>query len=147
MLRTEGEMPLVGEIARRHPDLKIAIDHMGAAHYVKDDAAFAYMPDLLALARYPNISVKATAVPFYTTDLYPFRNMHKYIRQVFDAFGPQRLFWGSDLTRLSCSYRESIALFTEELSFLSAHDKQLVMGSALSNWLGWECLATGSTLG
>jgi len=55
-----------------------------------------------------------------------------------DAFGPRRMFWGTDLTRLPCSYRQGITFFTEELAFLSESDKERVMGRGLCEWLGWQ---------
>jgi hypothetical protein len=56
---------------------------------------------------------------------------------LYDAYGPRRLFWGSDLTRLPCSYRVCVSLFTEELKWLSAHDVEWIMGRALCEWLDW----------
>ncbi len=93
----------------------------------------------LALARYPNVAVKVSAVPCLSTEPYPFRNMHEVLRQVIEAYGPHRSFWGSDLTRLllKCSYRECVTMFTEHLDFLSAIDKEWVMGRGLAEWLGW----------
>ena len=63
--------------------------------------------------------------------------MHPYLRRVFDAFGPRRMFWGTDLTRLPCTYRQAITLFTEELPWLSADDQEWVMGRGPCDWLGW----------
>jgi len=103
----------------------------------KDAAAFVDLPDLLRIARHPNVAVKASALPCYTDDTYPFRAVHGFVRQVFDAFGPRRTFWGTDLTRLACTYRQAITFFTEELSFLSAADKDWVMGRAVCEFLGW----------
>ena len=54
-----------------------------------------------------------------------------------DAFGPSRVFWGSDLTRLPCTYRECVTHFTEELDWLSGNDLELVMGRAICDWIGW----------
>ena len=64
----------------------------------------------------------------HSTEPYPYRNVHGYLRQVFDAFGPLRMFWGTDLTRLPCTYRQAVTMFTEELAFLSDSDKEWVMG-------------------
>ena len=69
---------------------------------------------------------------------YPYRNIHRYIRQMFDAFGPQRCFWGTDITRMPCSYRQCVTMFTEELPWLQGRDKELVMGQAVCDWLGWK---------
>jgi hypothetical protein len=44
---------------------------------------------LLALAKHPNIAVKASAVTDYSSEAYPFPILHSYLRQVFDAFGPK----------------------------------------------------------
>ena len=45
----------------------------------------------------------------------PYRRLHPYLRRVYDAFGPRRIFWGADLSRLPCSYRQAVTMFTEEL--------------------------------
>jgi predicted TIM-barrel fold metal-dependent hydrolase len=131
-------MARFGEIAERHPGLRLTIDHLGRISGSKDDAGFATLPDMLALAKYPNVAVKVSGAPSNSTEQYPWRNIHGYIRQIFDAFGPQRTFWGTDLTRLSCSYREAVTMFTEEMPWLKGRDLELVMGRALCDWVGWK---------
>ena len=41
------------------------------------------------------------------------------------------------LSQSPCSYRRAVTLFTEELDFLSAADKEWIMGRALAEWLNW----------
>jgi L-fuconolactonase len=137
MIFVPGSLPQAGRIAERHPGLKLVIDHLALSMTQKDDAAFADLPDLLALARWPNVAVKASALPCYSTEPYPYRGLHPHVRRVFDAFGPRRVFWGTDLTRLPCTYREAITLFTQELTWLSQADAEWVMGRAVCEWLGW----------
>jgi predicted TIM-barrel fold metal-dependent hydrolase len=137
MMSVPGSLPHVDRIAERHPGLKIIIDHMGLLQGKKDDDAFVDLPQLLAMAKRPNVAVKASALPSYSSEPYPYRGLHAHIRRVYDAFGPQRMFWGTDFTRLSCSYRPAITLFTEELPWLSARDKELIMGRGVCDWLGW----------
>lgn len=131
-------LPLIGQVAERHPDLKLLIDHLGRVGPARDDAAFANLPDLLALARFPNVAVKATGAPGYSSEGYPFRNIHPYLRQIFDAFGPDRMFWGTDITRMPCSWRECVSLFTEELPWLTDQDKESVMGRAVCRWIDFK---------
>ena len=95
-----------------------------------DEAAFANLGEMLALATYPKVAVKLSGAPSYSSP--------PYLRQIFDAFGPQRCFWGTDITRMSCSYRQCVTMFTEELSWLQGRDKELVMGDAICDWLGWR---------
>ncbi len=94
--------------------------------------------DLVALARYPNVAVKATGAPSYSSEPYPYRNIHPYLHQLYDAFGPERMFWGTDIPRMPCSWRLCVSMFTEELPWLSDRDKELTMGAALCTWLGWQ---------
>lgn len=131
----------IGQIAERHPGLRLTIDHMGGRGgntTLKDAAAMEHMPDLLALARLPNVAVKATGAPGYSSGAYPFRSMHTYLEQIFDAFGPERMFWGTDISKMPCSWRECVTMFTEELRWLSGRDLELVMGEAIRAWWGWE---------
>ena len=137
MVFVPGSLAAVDALAPRYPGLRLVIDHLAIGTDLRDDAAFADLPALLALARHPNVAVKASALPCYSTEPYPFPRLHPYIRRVFDAFGPRRTFWGTDLTRLPCPYRQAVTLFTEELPWLRGSDLEWVMGRGLSEWLGW----------
>ena len=143
MLATDS-LAQVGQIAERHPGLRLTIDHLGGRGgntTLKDDAAMEHMPRLLALARHPNVAVKATGAPGYSSGPYPFTSMHPYLRQIYDAFGPDRMFWGTDITKMPCSWRECVTMFTEELPWLTDHDKELIMGRAICAWWGWDLQA------
>jgi L-fuconolactonase len=137
MIMPTGSLPLIAEISERYPQLRLIIDHLALSSKRRDAECFADIPALLPLARCPNVAVKVSALPTYTTEAYPFQGIHKYIRQVYDAFGPERMFWGSDVSRLRCSYRECITLFTEELDWLTDADKASIMGGGISKWLNW----------
>jgi len=92
------------------------------------------------LAKYPNVSVKLSAAPNYSTEAYPFRDFTPHIRRLFDAYGPQRCYWGTDITNgfAKATYKQRITHFTEELTFLSEQDKDWIMGRAILARLGWR---------
>ena len=131
-------LPIVAGVAERHPGLKLIVDHLGRPSGKKDDAAWANLSDMLALAKYPNVAIKATGAPSYSSEPYPYRNIHDHLRRIHDAFGPERMFWGTDITRMPCSWRQCVTMFTEELPWLSPRDKDLVMGRAVGAWLDWR---------
>jgi predicted TIM-barrel fold metal-dependent hydrolase len=119
------------------------MDHLAVPKGSKGAAAaFADLDRLLALAKHPNVAVKASGIPHYATDAYPFPSLHLPLRRVFDAFGPRRLFWGSDFTKLACRYRQAVTMFTEALPWLKGADLEWVMGRGLCEWLGWPHPAT-----
>ncbi|HEY4265657.1 MAG TPA: amidohydrolase family protein, partial [Micropepsaceae bacterium] len=139
MIHAPERLPVIGAIAERHPDLKLIVDHMGFARETMDEEAKAGASRILALARHPNISVKMSALPCYSTQAYPFRNLHEPLKRIIGGFGVRRSFWGSDLSRLpaGCSYRQAVTMFTRELDFLSGSDLEWVMGRGIMECLSW----------
>lgn len=129
-------------LAAKYRGLKLVIDHMGLSGHTLGPAAFSSIDELVGLARNPNIAVKVSALPCYADDPYPFRKLHPFVRRIVEAFGPERSFWGSDLSRLPCPYRQCVTAFTEEMDWLSKADLEQIMGKALGAWVGWP--ATGS---
>jgi len=126
-------LPGVTQIAQRHPGLKLIVDH-----FARPDKSWSNLPELVATAKFPNVALKATGAPSYSSEAYPYRDIHGHIRKLYDAFGPERMFWGTDITRMPCSWRQCVTMFTEELPWLSAKDKELIMGRALCAWLAWK---------
>jgi predicted TIM-barrel fold metal-dependent hydrolase len=141
MFLTAGTLPLFGKIAERHPRLTLIIDHMGlSTQVVKEGKIPEAIDEAVALAKHPNISVKVSAAPAYSSERFPFRDMTTYIQRMVDAFGPQRCYWGTDVTNgfSNASYRERLVHFTEELKFLSAEDREWIMGRAILARLKWS---------
>jgi L-fuconolactonase len=137
MLLASGQLDALGDLARARPGLRLAVDHLGLTGQATDAAIGPEIGQLVALAELDNVSVKATAAPCYSTEPYPYPALHPFLRQLYDAFGPDRLFWGSDLSRLRGSYADLVRLFREELDFLSGADGDAVMGGSVLRWLDW----------
>jgi hypothetical protein len=48
------------------------------------------------------------------------------------------MFWGTDISKMPCSWHQCVTMFTQELPWLSDADKTLIMGDALCAWWGWN---------
>lgn len=134
-------MHLADKVAERYPGLHLILDHLGlkSGKEVREGQNFATLDNVLALAKRPNVATKVTAMPCYADDkTWPFKSVHPHIRRVFDAFGPKRAFWGTDWSRLPCSYRQGVTMFTEELPWLKGEDLDWVMGRGVCEWIGWK---------
>jgi len=130
-------LPILEEVALRHPRLKLTVDHFGFMGFTAEREMI-QPPRLFAWGKLPNVAVKLTGLPDYASDGYPFRSMHEQVRRLYDAYGPERLFWGTDITRLTCGWREAITAFTEEMPWLTEADRALIMGEAFCEWHGWR---------
>ena len=136
-LLADGYLSHVENIARSHPGLKLIVDHFGVRRGNVDEAAFASLPTVLALAKLPNVAIKITGGPQYVSDAYPFASLQDRYRAIYDAFGPQRMFWGTDITRMPCTWSECVAAFTQHQPWLTDTDMAWVMGRGIARWIGW----------
>ena len=141
MFLAPGNIPRFAPVAERHPGLTLIIDHMSLMQETAQEGKIPQAIDaVVALAKYPNVSVKLSSAPTYSFDPYPWRDMTEHLKRCFDAYGPQRCYWGTDLTNAfaKSTYRQRVTHFTEELPFLSEEDKDWVMGRAILQRLGWK---------
>jgi L-fuconolactonase len=139
MIFAPGQFAKLRAIAINFPKLRLIIDHMGLARE-QDQQAAASIERLCDLADCANLYVKTSSVPLYSTEPYPYANLHGALHRLIGEFGPQRCFWGTDLTRIISrgTYRQFVTLFTEELSFLCSDDLDWIMGRGLAKCLNWS---------
>jgi predicted TIM-barrel fold metal-dependent hydrolase len=137
-IAASSHLEIFAYIAQKFPTLRLIIDHLGVPLDATGEKAFLQVPSLEHLAKYSNIAIKATAVPAYADDSYPYPSIERYVQQIYQFFGPERFFWGSDITKLKCSWQECIDLFENHYTWIPSKDKELVMGKALLDWLEWN---------
>jgi L-fuconolactonase len=133
-----AQLHLLDRVAAHHPALKLVIDNLAIPVGMKDEKAFAHLDLLLPMAKHPNVAVELKALPSRTVDCYPYRRLHPYLRRIYDAFGPKRMFWATDLTKdPNGSYQDAITMYTREIPWLTPSDKEWIMGRSLCEWVGW----------
>jgi len=90
-----------------------------------------------ALARYPNVSVKLSSATTYSFEPYPYRDMTPFIRRLYDSFGPQRCYWGTDMTNsyAKATYRQRITHFTR--NWRSSRRRTRTGSWGGRSWGGW----------
>lgn len=138
ILRVTGLLSLVAVAAGRHPGLRVIIDH-AAALSERSDRSFSHLDELVGLAALPNVAVKLSGLPFYSSGPCPFEDLDEVVEPLYQAFGGARLIWGSDLTRLlpGLSYREIVDHVRCGCPFIDSNDHDRVLGRNALDWLGW----------
>jgi predicted TIM-barrel fold metal-dependent hydrolase len=142
MFLAPGQVAMFSRIAERHPHLTLIIDHMGLNSSSRTNRSTDIplaIDQTVALAKYPNVSVKLSGALGNSVESYPFRDTTVYVQRIFDAYGPERCHWGTDMTNSfnRASPRQRVTHFTEELPFLSESDKDWIMGRAILSRLKW----------
>src|SRR5438105_14398745 len=105
------QLQALDSLAARFPAVLIVIDHLGHPNAVTGTKS-ADFNSLLGLARNMNIFVKVSGFYHFSQRPYPYEDCADMFRAVYDAFGADRLIWGSDFPHvlLKTGYRRSLLL-------------------------------------
>jgi L-fuconolactonase len=66
-----------------------------------DSPPFRQLPGVLELAQFPNVAMKLSAAPTLSLEPYPFEDLWEPVLRIVEAFGPERLMWGTDIQRVA----------------------------------------------
>jgi predicted TIM-barrel fold metal-dependent hydrolase len=137
-----GNLPLLGELARAHPNTQIIVDHVGLVQPFEPPALvepFADLADVLALAGYDNVAIKISGACTLSHEPFPYRDIWAPLGQIFDAFGFERCLWGTDWTRAVelLTYEQGVEAFrvTDQLS---ETERSALMGGSLARIYNWS---------
>lgn len=125
-----GQQAALEKVAERHPRLKLLIDHLNLGMDGFTEKTRAAVIELCCLARLPNIAVKASALPCEEA------GAAALLRLAVKAFGADRVFWGSDLGRLPCTYTEAVSIIANGSWASAETDRELVLGDGFQAWIG-----------
>jgi L-fuconolactonase len=96
----ESQVPDIARLAGAIPELQIVVDHLGKPAVGTADAPKAPSPewvrDLDELARHPNTFCKLSGLPAEAGGVWSAAQLEPFLDAAADAFGDQRLLWGSD---------------------------------------------------
>jgi L-fuconolactonase len=129
-------LPAIEPIVARFPGVKVALDHIGGAPTDEESPA-PLLTNVLRMARYPNVYVKFSPQGHKSQQDYPFRDTFATFQKLYDAFGPQRLMWGTNFPGVlrGVGYGPALEMFRQHMDFLTTEDKEwLFARTALSIW-------------
>lgn len=95
-----GQLPDVARLAGAIPELRIVLDHLGKPEVGTADSPreprAEWMRDLTELARHPHAFCKISGLPAEAGGDWTAAQLEPFLDAAADAFGEQRLMWGSD---------------------------------------------------
>ncbi len=122
-------LPALLAFARRHPGLPIVIDH--AAKPAMDGAPQAqWRHDIDQLAALPQVECKLSGMVTEAGPGWTVERLRPYAHHVLQAFGPDRVMWGSDwpVLTLASGYAAWIDACEALLAHLTAAQRAAVLG-------------------
>ena len=128
-LLTPAHLASLGRMCRKFPQTPVAVDHM-ARIGIDGQIRPAEVDALCSLAQYPQVHVKVSAFYALGRKQAPYLDLAPMIRRLRDAFGADRLMWGSDSPFQIASphtYRDSIDLIRSRLDFLTPAERRAML--------------------
>ncbi len=128
--------PMLAEMVQRYPQVDVVVDHMGRID-VAEEPPYPNFSGLLRLADHPRTFAKVSGMLHYSGESYPYADTHPFFRMAKEAWGPQRLMWGTDWPMLldKADYLPRLTAVRDEMSFFNAEDLEWVLGkTALQLW-------------
>lgn len=122
-------LPALDRMCRDFPETPVVIDHLcriGASGRIDPQQVKA----LCDMARHEQVHVKVSAFYALGKKTPPYRDLAPLIREVYNAFGPERLMWATDCpfqVGPGHTYQQSLDLVRTGLDFLTDDDKQWLL--------------------
>ena len=137
-----GKLPLLRDLARRHPDTQVVIDHVGLVQPFEPPAPpepFADLDNVLSLAECDNVVIKISGAGTLSHQPFPYPDIWEPLGKVFDAFGFDRCLWGTDWTRAVklLTYEQGVEAF-RVTDRLSDSERSTLMGGTLAKVYNWS---------
>ena len=131
-------------LASRNPSVPVLCHALGGVR--AGDATGWELAEVLASAAVPNIYIKVAGFHYASERSwdYPWPDAVALLGWIFDAYGPNRLCWGSDFaaSKPYTTFRQSLEVVRTHCPFFTASDLRLVLGETLRG-----VLVTGQAAG
>ncbi|MGI9523355.1 MAG: amidohydrolase family protein, partial [Hyphomicrobiaceae bacterium] len=113
MVFRADQLPIAAELAQECDNTKFVLDHCGVPDVAEGDFA-SWRAGLSDVASLPHVSCKISGILAYCAPgAATIDEIRPYVDHAFEAFGPERLLWGSDwpVVNLRSSLPEWISIF------------------------------------
>lgn len=133
-------LPVACRLVEAFPDQPFVLDHI-AKPPVKEGMISPWAQGIRRLAAYPHVVCKISGL-VTEADWQHWRpeDFHPYLDAVLEAFGPQRLMFGSDwpVCNLAGRYAQVVELIDDYLQQLSAAEQGAIWGATASHFYGLD---------
>jgi L-fuconolactonase len=141
-LHIAGRLSQGIELIRCHPDTQIIVDHLGLVQPHEPpvpDQPWAELPQVLTLAKQPNVAIKITGACTLSRQPFPYDDIWDPVCRVIDAFGIDRCMWGTDWTRAVkfLTHAQGVDAF-RRTGRISESDKATLMAGTAARIYGWS---------
>jgi len=134
---THEEYAAVERRVRQFPRTRFILDHCGYVSGILRPGKNTVTP-VVEMARYPNTYAKLTFLTLASSEGFPFRDVHWMVRDIVNAFGPERCLFGCNFpTQQYCpgvTYSQMVETFASAIELSSQEREWILGGTAQGLW-------------
>lgn len=138
------QLPKLATMLRAYPKQPVIVDHLSQLDLGADDPE----PDvrlLLDLAKYPNVFVKVSELSSVSkSGKYPFEDAYPHVKRIYEAFGPDRLLFGTGYPGSARAAYDrptldmEIDMIRKKIPFFTPQDREKILGHNAAKLWGFE---------
>ena len=137
-----GQMSTLTELARRHPNTQLVIDHVGLQQPFAPpppDEPWADIESVLSVAQFEHVAIKISGACTLSQEPFPYSDIWAPLGRIFEAYGFERCMWGTDWTRATnlLTFEQGVEAF-RVTETLSEDERAALMGGTLQQIYGWS---------
>lgn len=130
--------PALRKLARRFPRVPFLCHHMAGVK-AGEEAPRPQLEEVLRSAEVPNIYLKLSGFHYVSSVSwdYPYSDTTSIVRRLYEAYGADRLCWGSDypVVRFNMTYQHALEAFRTHCAFVPEADRKKILGGNLERLL------------
>jgi len=130
--------PALRQLAQRFPTVPFLCHHMAGAR-AGEEPPYPALGEIIESAQVPNIHIKMSGFHYVSQRPwdYPQSDTHWVVRRLYEAYGPDRLCWGSDypVVRFHMTHRHALEAFRTHCAFVTPEDRDRILGGTLERLL------------
>lgn len=130
--------PVLRQLAERFPTLHFLCHHMAGVRLAEGPDGLG-LREVFASAALPNIHVKLSGFHYVNPVGWDFPHpaVRPVVQALYDAYGPERLHWGSDypVLRKAMTYQQSLEAVRTYCDFIAPADLPRILGDSLYDLL------------
>ena len=134
-----GHIAALGNIVARHRDLRLHLAMSPPVGFFARAGRYEFPDALTALYRHDRLALEVMfPITYGGVWDYPYPEAQALIESLRDQLGAGRLMWGSDMPNVErfCTYRQSLDYVRKYCPFLSAREKDLILGDTCTAFYG-----------
>jgi predicted TIM-barrel fold metal-dependent hydrolase len=142
-----ANLTALGRVLKRHKGIRCHLAMSPPVGFFAKNGHYEFPSEALAVYRHESLVMEVMfPITYGGVWDYPYTEAQTLLQDMCNQFGSDRLIWGSDTPNVErfCTYKQSLDYVRRHSTFLSAREKDLILGDTCAGFYGIQSPASAS---